>query len=41
LTAAQAVVPHSAAEQETRRKAEDRARAMIRIAEHGNTPAAH
>jgi F-type H+-transporting ATPase subunit epsilon len=36
LTAAQAVVPKSAAEQESRQKAEDRARAMIRVAERGH-----
>jgi F-type H+-transporting ATPase subunit epsilon len=41
LTAAQAAVPKSSDEQEARRKAEDRARAMIRVAEHGNQPAAH
>lgn len=39
LTAAQAVVPKSAEEQDVRQKAEDRARAMIRVAEHGSQAA--
>jgi F-type H+-transporting ATPase subunit epsilon len=37
LTAAQAAVPKSTSEQDARRKAEDRARAMIRIAEHASS----
>jgi len=36
LTAAQAVVTKSAEEQDARRKAEERARALIRVAEHGH-----
>jgi F-type H+-transporting ATPase subunit epsilon len=39
LTAAQAVVPKSAEEQDARRKAEDRARALIRVSEHGDQAA--
>jgi F-type H+-transporting ATPase subunit epsilon len=41
LTAAQAVVTKSAEEQDARQKVEDRARAMIRVAEHGRQPAGH
>jgi F-type H+-transporting ATPase subunit epsilon len=41
LTAAQAIVPKSVEEQDARRKAEDRARAMIRIAERGTPAAGH
>jgi F-type H+-transporting ATPase subunit epsilon len=41
LTAAQAVVPKTPEEQTARRHAEDRARAMLRIAEHRGGPAAH
>jgi F-type H+-transporting ATPase subunit epsilon len=42
LSAAQAVVPKSVDEQENRQKAEDRARAMIRVAEHGRQqPTSH
>jgi F-type H+-transporting ATPase subunit epsilon len=41
LTAAQAVVPTSAEDQDARRKAEERARAMIRVAEHGDGQATH
>jgi F-type H+-transporting ATPase subunit epsilon len=40
LTAAQAVVPKSAEEQDARQKAEDRARAMLRVARHGSGAAA-
>jgi F-type H+-transporting ATPase subunit epsilon len=39
LTAAQAAVPKSPAEQDARRHAEQRARAMIRVAEHGDAAA--
>jgi F-type H+-transporting ATPase subunit epsilon len=39
LTAAQAKVPTSPDDQEARYKAEERARAMIRVAEHGGQPA--
>lgn len=41
LTAAQATMPKSTEEQDARDKAEARARAMIRVAEHGSQPAAH
>ena len=41
LTAVQAVMPKSAEEQENRRKAEERARAMIRIADRGGQPDVH
>jgi F-type H+-transporting ATPase subunit epsilon len=41
LTAAQAAVPKSAEEQDARRKAEDRARALIRTAERGGQSGGH
>jgi F-type H+-transporting ATPase subunit epsilon len=41
LTAAQAAVPKSAEEQDARRKAEDRARAMIRVVERSSGQAGH
>jgi F-type H+-transporting ATPase subunit epsilon len=41
LTAAQATMPKSTDEQGARDKADARARAMIRVAEHGSQPAAH
>ena len=41
LTAAQAVVPTNPEEYDARRKAEDRARAMIRVAERASQPPAH
>jgi F-type H+-transporting ATPase subunit epsilon len=41
LTAAQAAVPKTVEEQDSRQKAEDRARAMIRVAERGSQPVGH
>ncbi len=41
LTAAQAVVAKSAEDQDARRKAEDRARAMIRVSGHSGEPVQH
>ena len=41
LTAAQGTVPKSPEEQDARRRAEDRARAMVRVAEHGRSESAH
>jgi F-type H+-transporting ATPase subunit epsilon len=41
LTAAQGVVPKSVEEQESRQKAEERARAMIRVAERGGPSSGH
>jgi F-type H+-transporting ATPase subunit epsilon len=41
LTATQGTLAKSVGEQETRRKAEERARAMIRVAERGGQPSSH
>ncbi|HEY1381564.1 MAG TPA: ATP synthase F1 subunit epsilon [Gemmataceae bacterium] len=41
LTAAQAVVPKSPGEQDARRRAEQRARAMLRLAGHGGAADGH
>lgn len=41
LTAAQGTATKSAEEQDARRKAEERARAMVRVAEHGRSAPAH